>query len=728
MQITKNIIKYSVIVGLFLIPFIPFIVPGAMFFPFISGKGFAFRILVEIVFGLFVILAFLDKEYRPKMSWITKSVLLFTGAVLLADLCGVNVSKSLWSNYERMEGFVLIAHLALYYIVASSFFNTYSKWVQYFNISIGASALMSLYGLFQLAGKATINQGGVRVDGTFGNATYLAIYLVFHVFLCLYFAIDATKPQWQRWVYAGIGVLNTIILYFTATRGAILGLIGGFVLAGIIIALKEKENVFLRRAAYSVMGIVVVIVIGFIAVRNTEYVKNNQVLGRFSYLGFAEIKTQGRYFVWPMAVKGFKENPVLGWGQENFNFVFNKNYDPRMFNQEQWFDRTHDIFLDWLIAGGLVGLLSYIGMYVALLYYIWRKDSSLKVSEKSVLTGLVAAYIFHNIFVFDNLISYIVFFSLLGFIHSINTNRGEHVETSTFYTKTFSSDVVYYIVAPIVVIGTVITVYFVNVPGILANKTLIQAMTPQTGGVEKNLTLFKKVYTYNSFGDSEATEQLIQVATQVSGAQNVPENIKQQFYDLAKEKIEAKLVEVPHDARYLVFAGSFFNRFGKYDEAIKYLERAMIESPRKQSIYAELGSSYLGKGNLPKMFQLMKEAYELAPESRESQIIYAIAAIYTKNTEVLKQLSSKIDEATILSDNRFLQTYAAMGDYNTVITILTTRIQKDPTNQQYKLSLASAYMTIGQKQKAIDIINGIIKDDPTFKEQGEGYIKQIQNS
>jgi O-antigen ligase/tetratricopeptide (TPR) repeat protein len=730
MQTTKNIIKYLILGGLFIIPFIPFIVPGAMYFPFITGKGFAFRIIVEIIFGLFVVLSFTDKEYRPKISWVTKAVIFFTGAVLLADLFGVNVYKSLWSNYERMEGFVLIAHLAMFYIVSSSVLNNQSKWFQFFNVSIFASALMSIYGLFQVFGKITINQGGTRVDATLGNATYLAIYLVFHVFLCLYLLVDSTKPQWQRWAYACVGLLNIVILYFTATRGAILGLIGGLLLAGLIVLFKERENVLLRKSAYVLMGVVFVIIAGFLAIKNTEFAKNNQVLGRFSSLGIKEIKSQGRYFVWPMAIKGFQENPILGWGQENFNFVFNKNYDPRMYGQEQWFDRTHDIFLDWLIAGGLVGLLSYLSLYVALLYYIWRKESALKITEKSILTGLVAAYVFHNIFVFDNLVSYIVFFSLLGFIHSINVSRQDDTKTSGFYTKTFSPDTVNYIVVPAMLIATVLAVYFVNVPALFANQTLIQAMTPHEndGGIEKNLALFKQVYGYKSFGDSEATEQIVQIAIQVNSSDKLPANIKQQFVDLAKQKLAEKLEQTPNDARYLVFAGSLYNRLNQYDEAIKYLDRAMIVSPRKQSIYSELASSYLGKQNYQKMFELLKESYELAPEYKEAQILYALSAMYTKNGPLAKELLTKIGQDTIVSDNRFLQTYAAIGDYNSAITILKIRLQKDPNNVQYKLSLASAYMTIGQKQMAIDLINQIIKDNPSFKDQGEVYIKQIQNS
>ena len=102
-----------------------------------------------------------------------------------------------------------------------------------------------------------------------------------------------------------------------------------------------------------------------------------------------------------MAIKGFKERPILGWGQENFNIVFNKHYNPLM-DQEQWFDRTHNIILDWLIAAGILGALSYLSLFVAVLVLIWRRGTFTFV-EKSILTGLFAAYFFHNMFVFDNL-------------------------------------------------------------------------------------------------------------------------------------------------------------------------------------------------------------------------------------------------------------------------------------------------------------------------------------
>ena len=93
---TKKILQYCLMAGLFLVPFLAFIVPNGMFFPFITGKGFSFRILTEILFGLYVILAFMAPEYRPKKSWISWSLIIFAFVMLLADLFSANVAKSLW--------------------------------------------------------------------------------------------------------------------------------------------------------------------------------------------------------------------------------------------------------------------------------------------------------------------------------------------------------------------------------------------------------------------------------------------------------------------------------------------------------------------------------------------------------------------------------------------------------------------------------------------------------
>jgi hypothetical protein len=318
------ILKYILIGSVFLIPFIPFIISNNLFFPFITGKAFAFRILVELLFGGYLILALLDKNYRPKYSWILYAFLAFFVVVGIADIFGVNPYKSFWSNFERMEGYITIIHLLMYFLVASVLFNTEKLWNWFWNTEVAASLLMAGYCFLQLAGKIMISQGGARVDGTFGNASYLAIYMLFNIFITAILFFRTKKGSTLRYLYPLAVIAQLICLYYTATRGAILGLVGGAIIAGAIIVMKSEKGSNIRKIGKYSLGIIAALILVFIIFKNSNFVKTSPVLNRFSSLTSENIKNQGRYYVWPMAIKGFLERPILGWGQEGFNYVFNK--------------------------------------------------------------------------------------------------------------------------------------------------------------------------------------------------------------------------------------------------------------------------------------------------------------------------------------------------------------------------------------------------------------------
>ena len=343
-------LRYIVFAGLFIIPFIPFLVSSTFFFPFITTKAFAWRIIVEIVFATWILLALLDTNYRPKKSVISYAILAFLIIIGIADLFGVAPLKSLWSNFERMEGFITLLHLGMFFVVISSFFDEVD-WKRWWNVSLVASFLMVLYCVLQIIGLKTINQGGARVNGTFGHAIYLAVYMLFHIFIAILFLWRERNNVALKWVYGLLIFTQIFVLYYTATRGAILGLLGGVIVMAVL-NIRNREDKSVRKAGVAILIGLVVLVGGFMQVRDAGFVKNSPVLSRFSSLTTEDIKTQGRYFVWPMAWEGIKERPILGWGQDNFSYVFQKYYSPEMFRLEPWFDRAHNIFLDWAVAGG----------------------------------------------------------------------------------------------------------------------------------------------------------------------------------------------------------------------------------------------------------------------------------------------------------------------------------------------------------------------------------------
>lgn len=713
-KILRNILIY----GIFLIPFIPFIVLSDFFFPFITGKNFAFRILVEILFGSWIILALRNKEFRPKFSWILIAVTAFIGIIAIADLQGANPMKSLWSNFERMEGLVTLIHLLAYFLIIGTVLKTQNLWTKFFNISVGASVIMSIIGVNKLLTEENV----FRIDGTFGNATYLAIYMLFHVFITAILLAKWRGSNWVRYVYVVAIVLQIVNLYYTATRGAILGFIGGVLLTAILISLFERDNKIIRKIGIGILASVIIVVGGFFAIKNTEFVSESKVLSRFSTISFDAGTTQARFLIWNMAIEGVKEKPLFGWGQENFNLVFNKNYDPALFADEQWFDRVHNIIFDWLVVGGILGLLSYLFIPFATLFYIWKaKVETFSFTEKSLLTGMLAGYGFHNMFVFDNLISYILFFSILAYVYAL-TNKPFSGEN--FVNKNIDVGTINRLVTPLIIIAVVFSVYFFNAKGILASRTLIQALQPQESFSE-NIALFRKALDYNSFANQEIREQMIQASAQANSL-NIDLSLKQELFDLTITELDKQIKSAPDDVRHVLFMGSLLNAYRQYEVAESYFEEAVILSPNKQVIRFALASNLIALGRNEEALLVLEDTVKLDEDFNLAHIRYSMAATYSDKRDLADQILLDKFGSVIIDDSNLLQVYLDSQQYERAGEIIKIRIEKTPDNSQLHVGLASLYIELGRREDAVLEIETAIEIDPNFKDQGEYFIREIR--
>ena len=708
----NQILRYSLITGIFLFPFIPFLVPSSMFFPFITGKNLAFRILVEILLGIYVALAVRDASYRPRFSWLLGVFVLFLAVIGLADFLSENPFKSFWSNYERMEGYVTFLHLFAYFVLLSSVFKTEKLWERFFQTSIFASAIMAIVGVFQYAGVLQIHQGANRLDAALGNATYLAIYVVLNIFIAL-FLFSRHKNLGLRIFYGLSILLNLFVLYETETRGAILGLLGGLFLASLIVAIFERDNKRFRKFAISgVVGLLVVAGI-FFAVRETSFVQSQPTLKRLASISITDPSSNARFYIWAVAYQGFKERPILGWGQESFNYVFNKYYDPKLYAQEQWFDRTHNVILDWLIAGGLLGLLGYLSLYLIALFYVWKKGE-FTFAERAVFTGMLAAYFFHNLFVFDNIVSLIIFVSFLGYLHAhaVRPSAPRGGETPTWLSVS---------IVPTAMVLSFVLVYVATASAYQANVTLIKAIS-STSAPEQALGFYKQALAYNSLGNQEIREQLMQYVINLRSAQNVSDTVKQDAFNLITSEMQKMIAEAPSDTRHHLFFGTVLDAYGQSPQAESELLLALKTSPKKQSIIFQLGTHYLNVGDTTKALATFKEAYDLAPAYQEAKLIYSMGAIYAGNIA----LSDQILEGIVPTDDRFLRAYIAAKQYDRAIAVAKAKIAQNPTDGNSVLNLAAVYYQAGRKNEAIDVINQIIASNPGFKSQGEELIRQIQ--
>ncbi|MHB1330569.1 MAG: O-antigen ligase family protein [Minisyncoccota bacterium] len=610
----KQILRGAILVGLFILPFVPLLVSASFFFPFITTKAFAFRIIVEIILGCYIMLAIVDPESRPKRSPILYAVLAFLFIVGLADMLGMAPLKSFWSNFERMEGYITMLHLGALFLVAGSVLDK-KEWKWWWNTSLVVSAIMVFYCLFQLGGAIHINQGGVRVDGTLGNAAYLALYFLIHIFISLYYLVQS-KTSGMKWAYGFLMFGQVMILYFTATRGAIFGLLGGLVIFALI-NVFNKENLKFRKWGIYFLIAIALFISGFYLMRNTQFVQSSPVLERFASISLSSLKTEGRAFIWPMALEGIKEQPLLGWGQENFNYVFAEHYSGKMFRLEPWFDRAHNIFLDWGIAAGVLGLISYLSLYVVLLIAIWKKDTSMSRVEKSVLIGLIAAYFFNNFFVFDNLVSYVLFFSLLAYLHA-RTGRAWSDNPKMFSDKSI-------MVASIpLAIVILLIVWFVNIKPIVANTNLIQALmkVQNPAGKLEVMDHLRIAYNASYLGRAETVEQISSMGVTLLSDESVPIESRNEYFLFAKDAVEKVTEDRPNDPRYEIMAGTFYSNFGLFDDALRHLSKAKELMPEKQVIHFNLGQLLYNMKDYSGALNEFKTAYEIAPEFDQAKELY----------------------------------------------------------------------------------------------------------
>ena len=749
----EKALRYVVLGGVFLLPFVCLLVTTSLFFPYITGKNFAFRVIVEVIAAAWLALALVSAQYRPQRSWVLGASALFILIMAIADAQGVNPFKSFWSNFERMDGWVTIAHLFVYTVVAASVMRAEILWRRLFQLTLIVSVFLTIDGLFQIMGKAALGEGGTsglmaRIDATFGNPIYLAVYMLFCIFVAalLWLQSWSERSKGDRagislW-YGTVIVLDTIALFFTGTRGTMLGLVGGGVLALLIYAVLQGTK---QVRSYTVVTLIVLAVLGggLKLAKDTSFVKSVGFLDRLASISLSDNTISARFLNMGIALQGVKERPVFGWGQENYAIVFDKYYDPRMYAQEPWFDRVHNIIFDWWIAGGTLGLLSYLAIFFAALWAIWRRSTergsteasmpnvqknakgnrAFSAGEASILTGLLAGYFFHNLTVFDNVTSYIWFGTILGYI----VWRSATNEAAPAIPQ---NDPLEYSALPYLALAAVLiaggAVWLVNAQAFAQNRTLLKAIAPQATPLD-NLTYFKQAAAYGSLGTQEVREQLAQGMSQMAGATSVSNDVKQQFYQVSVEQMQAQAIVSPLDARFPLFLGIIYGSVGDNADAATAFQQAHELSPRKQTIYFQIGQTALAQGNNADALAAFKTAFELDTNFTQARILYATVAIQTGREAIADELLAPAIQNDTAADPRILGAYVARKEYAKAAAIWQAHIAANPGDLQAYFTYAALEYQLGNRAVAIAALQAAEKYDPSITAQADPLIQQIKN-
>ena len=725
-----------VMVSLFSLPFIPSLVADSWSFPFITGKNFPFRILVEIAVVFWVLLALVDKSYRPRFSWLLPALASLAGIMLVANLLGEHPPKSFWSSFERMDGYVTLLHWVLLTVVLGSVlkdkpinflgFKT-TTWKLFLGTALLASILVALKGIGQVIGTEAVAHDPGRINGTLGNAAYMAIYMLF-MFGVAALSIVKSKSLVWRLGSGTLAIIFATLLFFTATRGTVIGFFVGITLAALIVIFFKRQAVKLRR--FAIFGIVS---IGLIF--SGLYLAKDTSLFVFQGRNIAERLTSGislsaldiRLTVWGMAFEGVKERPVLGWGQGNFDYVFNKYYDSSLHSTKPWFDRAHSILFDWLVAGGILGALAYFSIWLVAFYYVSyrtlvKKDETFTIAEVSVLTGLLVGYLVHILVVFDSVVSYLFFAIILAYIHS------RVAQPIKFLTEfRVNKSVAKYVAVPTGLLVLPIIIYSVNASGMTAAGEAIKI--PEASTPTELINLATEAIAKDTFGNQEIRALVSQNAPDLIYNPEFSVADKITLVDYVEAQMLKQIAEKPGDAKTHFALAVFYRKTEQFDKSREQFALAREISPTKVAIIIEQGITEYESDDYKAAHLFFTEAHQLVPKYDKARLYYFSTLFLTEQkVEAVAMLDELSEEemATLLDRSITGRTLDAVGEYDILKRILKAKIATEPDDVVSRVDLAMTHYAAGDEAGATRVLKEAASDIPDFAKDGDQLIKNLE--
>ncbi len=591
----NSVVKY----GLYAILLTPLAFWPKALFPFLTPKFILFQILVEIVFAAWLILQMIDfrNQSRLRKNYIAIALSLFFAVSLISALFGVDFSRSFWGIGPRMTGLFAELHFFAWFLVLINYFKTKEEWNRYLNFSLGAAAIVALTAFYQNP-KWGLSLG----YGIFNNPTFVAPYLIFHFFWGLYQLFR------KRWFFgAGATFLFAMIL-FAQIRGAVLGLIVGVFVFGLGLIFT---NILSRRPKIILRAVYIFLIFG---VAILWYLRDNPAIQKFSPIkrvtgiSFSETTVQTRLLAWQIALKGFADRPFFGTGPENFNFLFNAHYNPKLLKLggggfgETWFDKPHNAFLQILTETGIVGAAAYILILTAIalaLYKLWKNNKKLLTI---FLASALTSYLVTVFFSFDSFGSWFGVYLFLALLASQNRDTNIQIHANDT-NNTNKKNIISIPFVSLVIISILVSLLYFNYSIWRANVADADALRTFPRDAERGIALFKKSLNYFTPYKSEYQLDLFTVAGSAVQA-NYPLPTPEETINFVLAESDKMIAAHPKDAAYYTNLVKLYDIFGEkgsdpeiFKIAGSYGEKSLELSPKRQETLFYLIKNYILLGD-----------------------------------------------------------------------------------------------------------------------------------
>lgn len=433
---------------------LPFVIFQKVFYPTVFSK-FLFFETITLVSSLIYII----NLSHGKASFVIPNKKLFyifalyILSITLSTTFAFAPKMSFWGSFDQGTGLIFVWSIFVFSLITVNTFKTKEDWYKLFSIFSFSGILFTIFSL--------MGQFGIRFSKfielnnfngfLIGNSSWSGVYLAFVFFVSLGLAFSSTNKRQKM-----VGIIGSITAFFDP------------ILTGFILQAPGASfgPIGLARAGSYSLWFCIFLFILYLIFRKIKSIKIRKIflwtifsafvlsilflftLGQNKVKNFIEQKAgPNRLVYWSIAVDGFNEKPLLGWGLESYQYVYTKYFDPIIktegYAKEYWVDKSHNIFLDEMVTSGFLGTLFLILFYFIIGFLLLKKALSNFDREgffyMALFLGLVS-FLIQGLMIFQIIIGWFIialFFSFVSFDNGINLPKKD-----LYYNPLFKNSII----------------------------------------------------------------------------------------------------------------------------------------------------------------------------------------------------------------------------------------------------------------------------------------------
>ncbi len=718
---------------------VPLVYADGILYPYLAPKTLLLRgigILAVAVFAYLVSAGapFFWQRLKSKLVWIPAALLV---VAYLVSAIGIDFYISFWSIFERGDGLLTLTVItAFFYLIVLSADRMFVS--RLLTVTAWVASVVAIHAMLQwvsgLRGFSIplILQTNGRLGGTLGNAAFLASYLGMTVIATLYAARVSSK-RYKIILYVG-AALQLWAITLTATRGTILALIVVGVAALAYLSFKSAAKT--KQYSRTALGVIILVAILFIGLRGPLSHSSISPISRLASISLSDGTVSSRLFLWNNLTKEALPHALTGVGAEHITPLFDKVYDPSEI-KEQWFDRSHNSFLDYFIQFGIFGFLLYAALVLASCYVGWRIWTRKGVDHLAGLSLLfiTAVYAIQNMFVFDTGITLWLLVALFG-----AALVSERNPAPTALVRIPKGE---WIGAGLAV-AILLLIIPVAVQPLRANMYLADAYVYHVADVSRSIDSMQKGWALNTYANLEYGYEAYQMytgeqLTQLNGADLA------KAYKNADALLEANFKRYPYDARTATYLAHVLDSApaGAATSSVtleQAIDKAIELSPKRTQPWYLKANIYIQQGDAAKTVVAKKSAYLQAIDVLKQYIAvvptlaeprYVIASLYLvmNDKATAKQWADEGLANYTKPDGdqagRAVKYYIAVEDWPHAVEFLQDIVDEYPTDYDSRYDLAKASYLSGDKTNAKSIVEMLEKEKPGFVDSDQAFLNAL---